>query len=162
MFSQRRSHYWSQQSRMYSTTCCIVALRHDDFKWNLLERSFSLKGLVQSSKKAKEKTNHYSVIEQNALSDSYMENIITCSHPKMTGKTRVWPVKSTIRPDIVRWPAVILSPKLPKGNYLVSQKIISRNWSNVVSFATGRAKRAENWLQCTRLGALPATRGRQK
>ena len=28
----------------------------------------------------------------------------------MTGKTRVWPVKSTIRPDIVRWPAVILSP----------------------------------------------------
>ena len=39
-----------------------------------------------------------------------MENIIKCSHPKMTGKTRVWPVKSTIRPDIVRWPAVILSP----------------------------------------------------
>ena len=25
-------------------------------------------------------------------------------------ETRVWPVKSTIRPDIVRWPAVILSP----------------------------------------------------
>ena len=30
----------------------------------------------------------------------------------MTGKTRVWPVKSTIRPDIVHWPAVILSPGL--------------------------------------------------
>ena len=28
----------------------------------------------------------------------------------MTGQTRVWPVKPTIRPDIVRWPAVILSP----------------------------------------------------
>ena len=28
----------------------------------------------------------------------------------MTGKMRVWPVKSTIRPDIVRWPAVIFSP----------------------------------------------------
>ena len=30
----------------------------------------------------------------------------------MTGKTGVWPVKSTIRPDIVRWPAVICSPGL--------------------------------------------------
>ena len=29
----------------------------------------------------------------------------------MTGKTGVWPVKSTIRPDIVRWPAVICSPE---------------------------------------------------
>ena len=28
----------------------------------------------------------------------------------MTSKTRVWPVKSAIRPDIVRWPAVICSP----------------------------------------------------
>ena len=25
-------------------------------------------------------------IEQNALSDNYMENIIKCSHPKMTGQ----------------------------------------------------------------------------
>ena len=31
---------------------------------------------------------------------------------KMTGQTRVWPVKPTIRPDIVRWLAVILSPAL--------------------------------------------------
>ena len=28
----------------------------------------------------------------------------------MTGKTSVWPVKPTITPEIVRWPAVILSP----------------------------------------------------
>ena len=28
----------------------------------------------------------------------------------MTGKTKVWPVKSTISPDIVRWPAVISRP----------------------------------------------------
>ena len=28
----------------------------------------------------------------------------------MTGKTKVWPVKSRISPDIVRWPAVISSP----------------------------------------------------
>ena len=55
---------------------------------NLLRHSFSFKVLVQSSKKtkAKEKRNHYSVIEQNALSDDYMENIIKCSHPKMTGQ----------------------------------------------------------------------------
>jgi len=32
----------------------------------------------------------------------------------MTGNTKVWPVKSTISPDIVRWPAVISSP----GYYL--------------------------------------------
>ena len=30
----------------------------------------------------------------------------------MTGKTKVWPVKSPISPDIVRWPAVISSPGL--------------------------------------------------
>ena len=41
---------------------------------------------ANQQKKAKEKTNQYSVIEQNALSDSYMENIIKCSHPKMTGQ----------------------------------------------------------------------------
>ena len=28
----------------------------------------------------------------------------------MTGKTKVWPVKYTISPDIVCWPAVISSP----------------------------------------------------
>ena len=28
----------------------------------------------------------------------------------MTGKTGVWPVRSAIRPDNVRWPAVIFSP----------------------------------------------------
>ena len=34
----------------------------------------------------KEKRNHYSIIEQNTLSENYMENIIKCSHPKMTGQ----------------------------------------------------------------------------
>ena len=52
---------------------------------------FSLKLLVQSSKKkAKEKRNHYSVIEENALSDNYMENIIKCPYPKMTGQNDRW------------------------------------------------------------------------
>ena len=78
MFSQRRSHYWSQQSR-----------------------TFFFKGFSAKQQKKPKKAANYSVIEQNALSDK---------HPKMTGQTRVWPVKPTIRPDIVRWPAVILSP----------------------------------------------------
>ena len=30
----------------------------------------------------------------------------------MTGKRRVWPVKSAIRPVIVRWPAVMFSPAI--------------------------------------------------
>ena len=30
----------------------------------------------------------------------------------MTGKSNVWPVKASIRPDIVRWLAVIFSPVL--------------------------------------------------
>ena len=38
----------------------------------------------------------------------------------MTGKTNVWPVKAPIRPDIVRWPAVILSPVI---GWLLSQTI---------------------------------------
>ena len=41
---------------------------------------------------------------------------------KMTGKMRVWPVKSAIRPDIVRWPAVIFSP----GRLLTNIILLSR------------------------------------
>ena len=33
-----------------------------------------------------QKRNQYSVIDQNALRDNYMENIIKCSHPKMTSQ----------------------------------------------------------------------------
>ena len=65
---------------------CFVPFHYDMMTWNLLRHSFSLKGLVQSSKKSQRKRNHYSVIEQNALSGNYMENIIKCSHPKMTGQ----------------------------------------------------------------------------
>ena len=78
MFSQRRSHYWSQQSR-----------------------TFFFKGFSAKQQKKPKKAANYSVIEQNALSDK---------HPKMTSQTRVWPVKPTIRPDIARFPAIILSP----------------------------------------------------
>ena len=38
-------------------------------------------------KKGKEKRNDYSVIEQNALSGNYMENILKGSRPKITGLT---------------------------------------------------------------------------
>ena len=69
MFSRRRSLYRSQQGRMHSTDLlhrCItpqlslllfrfVAFHYDMTKWNLLGRSFSLKGLVQSSKKSQRK-----------------------------------------------------------------------------------------------------------
>ena len=42
--------------------------------------------MQSSKKKAKEKINDYSVIEQNTLSDNYIKNIIKRSHPKMTGQ----------------------------------------------------------------------------
>ena len=45
-------------------------------------KSFSAK----HEKKSKETRNDYSVIEQNALSSNYMENILKGSHPKMTGQ----------------------------------------------------------------------------
>ena len=43
----------------------------------------------------------------------------------MTGKPKIWPVKSTISPDIVRWPAVISSPE---GGVCVS---FSSFWTRV-------------------------------
>ena len=46
-------------------------------------KSFSAK----HGKKGKEKRNDYSVIEQNALSGNYMENILKGSRPKITGLT---------------------------------------------------------------------------
>ena len=50
----------------------------------------------------------------------------------MTGKMRVWPVKSTIRPDTVRWLAIIFSPE-PKGqiilNWLPFSSVGMLHWS---------------------------------
>ena len=48
--------------------------------------SFSLKVLVHSMKKKRQRKNDYSVIEQNALSSNYMENILKGLLPKMTGQ----------------------------------------------------------------------------
>ena len=48
-----------------------------------MQHSFSLKVLVQSMKKGKEKE---MTTEQNALSGNYMENILKGSHPKMSGQ----------------------------------------------------------------------------
>ena len=84
MFSQRRSHYWSQQSR-----------------------TFFFKGFSAKQQKKPKKAANYSVIEQNALSD----------------KHKKWAVKPTIRPDIVRWPPVILSPDKWLSN---STKVLER------------------------------------
>ena len=48
-----------------------------------MRHSFSLKVLVQSMKKGKEKE---MTTEQNALSGNYMENILKGLLPKMTGQ----------------------------------------------------------------------------
>ena len=40
----------------------------------------------------------------------------------MTGKSNVWPVKASIRPDIVRWPAVIFSPVIGENVLLKAYK----------------------------------------
>ena len=48
--------------------------------------SFSLKVLVHSMKKKRQRKNDYSVMEQNALSSNYMENILKGLLPKMTGQ----------------------------------------------------------------------------
>ena len=47
---------------------------------------FFFKGVSAKQQKKPKTKNHYSVIEQNALSDNYVENIIKCSNPKMTGQ----------------------------------------------------------------------------
>ena len=83
--------------------CCFALLRFITTWRNEIDGRvlFSLKLLVQrNKKKSKDKRNHYSVIEQNVLSDNYMQNMHSKMTSQMTGKTRVWPVKSTIRPDI--------------------------------------------------------------
>ena len=51
-----------------------------------MRHSFSLKVLVHSMKKKRQRKNDYSVIEQNALSSNYMENILKGLLPKMTGQ----------------------------------------------------------------------------
>ena len=43
----------------------------------------------------------------------------------MTGKMRVWPVKSTIRLDIDCWPAVILSPGSSRAQWPVAPNFCS-------------------------------------
>ena len=40
----------------------------------------------------------------------------------MTGKMRVWMVKSAIRPNIVRWPAVIFSPD--PGKFFITNRCL--------------------------------------
>ena len=41
---------------------------------------------MQSSKKSQRKKKSLQPYRANALRDNYMENIIKCSHPKMTGQ----------------------------------------------------------------------------
>ena len=77
-------------------------------------KSFSAK----HGKKGKEKRNDYSVIEQNALKRQLYGKYFKGSHPKMTGQNEqqdeslTGQVHDQAGPDIVRWPAVILTPVL--------------------------------------------------
>ena len=64
---------------------CCVSL-HDDMKLIAVSFFFFFNYCKAAKKKAKGKRNHYSVIEQNALSDNYMENILKCSYPQITGQ----------------------------------------------------------------------------
>ena len=49
-------------------------------------KGFSAKQQSSQKKKCQRKRNHYNIVEPNALSDNYMENIIKCLHRKMTGQ----------------------------------------------------------------------------
>ena len=60
------------------------------------------------AKQEKRQRKKKSLQRYRALSDNCLENKMFVS--KMISKTGVWSVKSAIRPDIVRWPAVIFSP----------------------------------------------------
>ena len=78
--------------------------------WNLLRRSFFFKVFSAKQKKKKSHRKKKSLQRYRAkrIERQLMENITKCSYPKMTGhETRVGPVKSTIRPDIVHWPAIV-------------------------------------------------------
>ena len=57
---------------------------YDDMKF--IAAFFFFKGVSAKQQKKPKKKNHYSVIEQTTLSDNFVENIIKCSHPKMTGQ----------------------------------------------------------------------------
>ena len=99
MFSQRRSHYCSQQSRTYSTSCWIVALLHNSVCYCFALLRF----ITTKSQRKKKSLRRYSA---KRIKEQLYGKYYKCSHPKMTGQNeRQWPVKSTIRP------AVTLSPK---------------------------------------------------
>ena len=82
--AKQNVQYRPAASLRYSTTQLLlfrlVAFHHD---MKFIAALFFFRGF---SAKQQKKRNHYSVTEQNALSDNYMENIIKCSHPKMTGQ----------------------------------------------------------------------------
>ena len=89
---------------------CFVPFHYDMTTWNLLRRSFSLKGLVQSSKKSQRKKKSL----QRYRAKRIKRQLYGKYYAEMTGQNdrqdETWPVKSTIMPDTVRSPAVILSP----------------------------------------------------
>ena len=95
MFSQRRSHYWSQQSRTYSTDLlhrCVtpqlslLLFRFVAFHYDMKFIAAFLFFQEFSAKQQKKQRKKKSLQRYRTLSDNYMENIIKCSHPNMTGQ----------------------------------------------------------------------------
>ena len=150
--SLRRSHYWLQQSRKYGTTCCIVALFHNSVCC-CFASCVSLRhmNLIHCGVLFFKGLQRYRVIRQLPVYGKYyVKNVAIQKWPvKMTGKTGVLPVESTIRPDIVRWPAVILSPAYTSFLWTVRvQKMGQRDV--FVKYAVIKSSACYSALLCTR------------
>ena len=79
MFSQRRSHYWSQQSRTYSTSCWIVVLLHNSVCYCFALLHF----ITTKSQRKKKSLQRY---RAKRIKGQLYGKYDKCSHPKMTGQ----------------------------------------------------------------------------
>ena len=89
LITARQNIQYDLLNRCDTLQLSLLFFRFVAFHYNMkfIAVFFFFKGFqCKAAKKAKEKRNHYSVIEQNALSDNYMKNIIKCLHPKMTSQ----------------------------------------------------------------------------
>ena len=73
----------------------------------------------------------------------------------MTGKTGVWLVKPAIRPDIVRWPAVIFSPVMSCGELHCDSVKIKAPTNSSLFFL--RQCESLDWNDCSVVLLLSAT-----
>ena len=77
----------------------------------------------------------------------------------MTGKMRVWLVKSAIRPNIVRWPAVISSPVIVDWLFIAMIENLTKCMSHMACFLFGSYQwvvERQHFYQATQNGAWTA------